>query len=82
MWHQMVEQELRELLAVPDDVALSACITLGRPQARTGRFGGGRCTRWSSRINGAALPTGRSTRPTHSTSRARVGGDERLHAPP
>ncbi len=31
MWHQMVESELRELLAIPDDVALSACITLGRP---------------------------------------------------
>ena len=43
MWHQMVEQELRELLAVPDDVALSACITLARhhdgglPQLPMGR---------------------------------------------
>ena len=36
MWHQMVEQELRELLAVPDDVALSACITLGRPAGAHG----------------------------------------------
>jgi nitroreductase len=31
MWHLGVEDELRELLGIPDDVALSACITLGRP---------------------------------------------------
>ena len=31
MWHQMVESELRELLAIPAEVDLSACITLGRP---------------------------------------------------
>ena len=31
MWHQMVDAELRELLAIPSEVALSACITLGRP---------------------------------------------------
>jgi nitroreductase len=31
MWHQMVERELRALLAIPDEAALSACITLGRP---------------------------------------------------
>jgi nitroreductase len=31
MWHQAVEVELRELLAIPDSVALSACITLGVP---------------------------------------------------
>ena len=31
MWHQMVEVELRELLHIPDGVAMSACITLGRP---------------------------------------------------
>lgn len=36
MWHQMVEPQLRELLAVPDDVALSACITLGRPAGAHG----------------------------------------------
>ena len=37
MWHQMVEPQLRELLAVPDEVALSACITLGRPVGAHGR---------------------------------------------
>jgi len=36
MWHQMVEDDLRSLLAIPDDVALSACITLGRPAGRHG----------------------------------------------
>ncbi len=36
MWHQMVESELRELLGIPHEVALSACITLGRPVGRHG----------------------------------------------
>lgn len=36
MWHQLVEAELRKLLAVPDNVAMSACIPLGRPEGRHG----------------------------------------------
>ena len=36
MWHLAVEAELRELLEIPDHVALSACITLGRPAGRHG----------------------------------------------
>ena len=36
MWHLMVEAELRELLEIPQEVALSACITLGRPAGRHG----------------------------------------------
>ncbi len=36
MWHQMVETELRVLLEIPDEVALSACITLGRPAGAHG----------------------------------------------
>lgn len=36
MWHLGVEDELRRILDVPDHVALSACITLGRPQGRHG----------------------------------------------
>ncbi len=32
MWHHAVEAELRELLAIPDGVALSACIPIGRPE--------------------------------------------------
>jgi nitroreductase len=36
MWHQVVEAELRELLGVPDHVALSACIPLGRPEGSHG----------------------------------------------
>ncbi len=36
MWHLAVEAELRELLAVPAEVALSACITLGRPAGHHG----------------------------------------------
>jgi nitroreductase len=36
MWHLGVEPQLRELLAVPPEVALSACITLGRPAGRHG----------------------------------------------
>lgn len=36
MWHQGVENQLRELLAIPDNVAISACITLGKPQGSHG----------------------------------------------
>jgi nitroreductase len=36
MWHQAVDGELREVLGIPNDVALSACITLGRPQGSLG----------------------------------------------
>ena len=36
MWHLGVEAELRELLAIPDNVALSACITLGVPEGNHG----------------------------------------------
>lgn len=36
MWHLGVEADLRALLDVPDDVALSACITLGVPEGRHG----------------------------------------------
>jgi nitroreductase len=36
MWHGAVEPELRSLLGIPDDVALSACITLGRPAGHHG----------------------------------------------
>ena len=36
MWHMGVETDLRSLIGVPDDVALSACITLGRPVGHHG----------------------------------------------
>ncbi|MGI9030953.1 MAG: nitroreductase family protein [Ilumatobacteraceae bacterium] len=36
MWHHAVEDELRELLGLPDVVALSACVTLGKPAGRHG----------------------------------------------
>lgn len=36
MWHLGVETELRDLLGIPDEVALSACITLGRPEGSHG----------------------------------------------
>ena len=36
MWHLSCEAELRELLDIPDEVALSACITLGVPAGRHG----------------------------------------------
>lgn len=36
MWHLGVEDDLRALLAIPDGVALSACITLGVPEGRHG----------------------------------------------
>jgi nitroreductase len=36
MWHLLVEAELRDLLGIPGDVALSACIPLGRPEGRHG----------------------------------------------
>ena len=36
MWHQGVESQLRQLLEIPENVAISACITLGRPQGSHG----------------------------------------------
>lgn len=36
MWHHAVEDQLRALLEIPENVALSACITLGRPQGGHG----------------------------------------------
>ena len=36
MWHLGVETQLRELLDIPDEVALSACITLGVPEGHHG----------------------------------------------
>lgn len=36
MWHLGVETELRLILGIPEHVALSACITLGRPEGRHG----------------------------------------------
>jgi nitroreductase len=36
MWHGMVEDELRALLDIPAEVAMSACITLGRPAGSHG----------------------------------------------
>jgi nitroreductase len=36
MWHLGVEAELRDLLEVPEHVALSACITLGVPEGNHG----------------------------------------------
>ena len=35
-WHHMVEPQLRTLFEIPDDVAMSACITLGRPAGSHG----------------------------------------------
>jgi len=36
MWHQFVDAELRELLGIPADVVIAACIALGRPEGRHG----------------------------------------------
>jgi nitroreductase len=36
MWHQYVEDELRGVLDIPEDVAISATITLGRPEGSHG----------------------------------------------
>lgn len=36
MWHGYVERPLREVLAIPDDVAIAATIALGRPQGGHG----------------------------------------------
>lgn len=36
MWHLSAEAELREILSVPDGVALSACVTLGHPAGHHG----------------------------------------------
>lgn len=36
MWHGFVEDELRELLAIPEDVAIAATIPLGKPEGNHG----------------------------------------------
>jgi nitroreductase len=36
MWHLAVESQLRQLLGLPDEIALVACITLGTPAGRHG----------------------------------------------
>lgn len=36
MWHQAVEAELRDVLAIPEGVAISATIALGRPEGGHG----------------------------------------------
>jgi nitroreductase len=36
MWHGFVEDKLRELLAIPDDIAIAATIPLGRPEGGHG----------------------------------------------
>jgi nitroreductase len=36
IWHAFVEAELRELLRLPEDVAIAATIPLGRPAGRHG----------------------------------------------
>ena len=36
MWHLAVEAELRQLLHVPDDASMAACIPLGRPEGQHG----------------------------------------------
>lgn len=70
MWHRAVEAELRELLSVPDDVALSACITLGVPAGRHGPLrrkplehvvhdgGWGRPANWLGVRGGDSTPDG------------------------
>ena len=35
-WHQLVEDELKSLLAIPDEVAVAGAITLGRPAGSHG----------------------------------------------
>lgn len=36
MWHYFVEPQLREVLSIPDDVAIAATIALGRPEGQHG----------------------------------------------
>jgi nitroreductase len=36
-WHSIVEEELREMLGIPDEVVLSLTITLGRPAGSHGQ---------------------------------------------
>lgn len=36
IWHAFVEKELRQLLEIPDEVVISATITLGRPEGNHG----------------------------------------------
>lgn len=36
MWHAMVDRELHELLAIPDEVVIAATVALGRPEGNHG----------------------------------------------
>ena len=42
MWHSLCEPALRDLLAIPDVVAIAATISLGRPLGSPDRCGAGR----------------------------------------
>ena len=69
MWHLQVEGELREVLEIPDHVALSACITLGVPEGRHGPLkrkpltdvtfddGWGRPAEWAAEPTSTPPPT-------------------------
>lgn len=64
MWQQVVEVDLRRILDIPDSVAISACLTLGRPAGSHGPvrrrplrdvvFEGG----WGQQVDWAVDPDG------------------------
>ena len=86
MWHQAVETELRALLALPDAVALSACITLGVPAGHHGplrRKPLGQLVhdaRWGRRGDVARRPGRWLTTRTPSSGSSRVPSEDELRA--
>ncbi|HZT64607.1 MAG TPA: nitroreductase family protein [Acidimicrobiales bacterium] len=82
-WHQPVEADLRQLLAVPDGVLLAATITLGRPEGSHGpvrRRPLGELVhgeRWGEAPGWAVDPPG-----TRHTAAGPAGGPRRAESPP
>ena len=78
MWHQLIEDDLRTVLGIPDDVAVAATIALGRPEGGHGpvrRRPVGELVyedRWE-----AAAPWARDPQGTRFTSAGPAGGGTR-----
>ena len=60
-WHQIVEDELRPLLGIPDGVFIAATIPLGRPVGHHGPSAAARSPSWCTTTGGTGPPRGPST---------------------
>lgn len=71
MWHLVVEDELKRLLSIPDEVTIAATVALGDQRAITARCAGSRSPTSSSRTPGRRHPIGRSILQARGSRRSR-----------